>query len=83
MELILDAAWFGNAEQVHNYLANALQFPAWYGRNLDALYDCLTDCRTDTRICLKNFSESGGLYRIARVIQQAAKENEYLKVMVE
>ena len=21
----------------------ALNFPAWYGRNLDALYDCLTD----------------------------------------
>jgi RNAse (barnase) inhibitor barstar len=21
----------------------ALRFPAWYGRNLDALYDCLTD----------------------------------------
>ncbi|HJT03700.1 MAG TPA: barstar family protein [Pseudonocardiaceae bacterium] len=21
----------------------AMNFPAWYGRNLDALYDCLTD----------------------------------------
>ncbi|MFI9006491.1 barstar family protein [Actinosynnema sp. NPDC053489] len=24
-------------------IADALSFPAWAGRNLDALYDCLTD----------------------------------------
>ena len=24
-------------------IADALSFPAWSGRNLDALYDCLTD----------------------------------------
>lgn len=24
-------------------IAGALQFPEWFGRNLDALYDCLTD----------------------------------------
>lgn len=24
-------------------IAAALSFPAWFGRNLDALYDCLTD----------------------------------------
>lgn len=25
-------------------LGRALQFPEWYGENLDALHDCLTDC---------------------------------------
>lgn len=24
-------------------IAEALEFPDWYGHNLDALYDCLTD----------------------------------------
>ena len=27
----------------HEYLAARLSFPAWYGRNLDALYDLLTE----------------------------------------
>lgn len=83
MELILDAALFGNARQVHNYLANALQFPDWYGRNLDALHDCLTDCRRDTLIRLKNFPESGGLCRIAWVMQKAAEDNPHLKIITE
>lgn len=29
--------------QLHAALADALSFPDWYGKNLDALYDCLTD----------------------------------------
>lgn len=29
--------------QLHEALARALDFPDWYGRNLDALYDCLTE----------------------------------------
>ena len=27
----------------HKYLKEALDFPDYYGENLDALYDCLTD----------------------------------------
>ena len=26
----------------HDYLAEALNLPDYYGKNLDALYDCLT-----------------------------------------
>ena len=83
MELTLDAALFGNEKQVHNYLANALHFPAWYGRNLDALYDCLTDHREDTVIRLKHWPDHGPLYRITRVMQDAAEENLHLKVIME
>ncbi len=28
-------------DKLHVILAAKLQFPGWYGRNLDALYDCL------------------------------------------
>lgn len=30
-------------DALHAALAEALDFPDWYGGNLDALYDCLTD----------------------------------------
>ena len=83
MELTLDAALFGNAKQVHNYIANALQFPDWYGRNLDALYDCLTERGGDTVIHLKNWPQSGPVYRVGWVIQEAAEENPHVSVIME
>ena len=30
-------------QRTHDYLAEKLQFPAYYGKNLDALYDLLTE----------------------------------------
>lgn len=30
-------------EQALDAIASAMSFPSWYGRNLDALYDCLID----------------------------------------
>lgn len=32
-----------NQAEALDAIGAALSFPAWYGRNLDALYDCLTD----------------------------------------
>ncbi len=34
----------------HEAVAEALAFPEWYGKNLDALHDCLTDIFEDTQI---------------------------------
>ena len=40
----------------HEYLKKALNLPDHYGKNLDALYDCLTDIGVETEIHLKNSS---------------------------
>lgn len=40
----------------HEYLKEKLRFPDYYGKNLDALYDCLTDIGVETEIHLKNSS---------------------------
>ena len=29
--------------EIHAYIAEKMDFPEYYGRNLDALYDCLTE----------------------------------------
>jgi len=40
----------------HDYLKEKFSFPDYYGKNLDALYDCLTDIGVETEIHLKNSS---------------------------
>ncbi|MBQ1251979.1 MAG: barstar family protein, partial [Firmicutes bacterium] len=45
-------------EQIHEYLAEKLNFPDYYGKNLDALYDCLTDINEETEIQLSAEEES-------------------------
>lgn len=34
----------------HEYIAEAMTFPEYYGYNLDALYDCLTDISVPTAV---------------------------------
>jgi len=42
MKVILDFAVINDEAALHDTLARALKLPAHYGRNLDALWDCLT-----------------------------------------
>ena len=44
MRIELDCALMTGRAETHEYLKQQLQFPDYYGRNLDALYDVLTDC---------------------------------------
>ena len=50
IDVLLDGEQIRDREQLHSVLAERLDLPAWYGANLDALYDCLTDIRDDTRL---------------------------------
>ncbi|MBQ6115761.1 MAG: barstar family protein [Oscillospiraceae bacterium] len=82
MRLILDGARLRYPSRAHRVLARKLRFPAWYGRNLDALYDCLTDLHEDTELVLVNWT-APGLQMLRRVMEDAAAENPHLTVAVE
>lgn len=43
MTVFLDGQQMVSREAAHNHLREKLEFPPWYGRNLDALYDLLTE----------------------------------------
>ena len=52
--IIIDGRRMTTIEAAHSYLAKALRLPDYYGRNLDALHDCLTDLSRDVWIILIN-----------------------------
>ncbi len=60
----------------HDYLKDVLNFPDYYGKNLDALYDCLCEIGVETEIILKNSSEVSA--DIIDTFIDAADENELL-----
>lgn len=62
-------------EEGHDYLMEALNFPDYYGKNLDALYDCL--CEIECEIELINSEDVDE--DIIDTFEDAADENEFLK----
>ena len=51
--ILLDGLYMNTKEATHIYLADRLQAPDYYGRNLDALYDILTDVCEPTLLILR------------------------------
>ena len=77
---------FESRAAVHAYLASALDFPAYYGNNLDALLDCLTDISAPTRIALIRMRDEGPLAqwfdKLALALMIAARENPAIDVEI-
>ncbi len=62
----------------HDYLMKALNLPDYYGKNLDALYDCLTEIEGE--IELANAGEVDE--DIIDTFKDATCENEFLKFKI-
>lgn len=83
---ILDGQTIETRDQLHETLKQALGLPDWYGRNLDALYDCLTDSHDLISIEFQNreaLTDHLGRYARAleQVIRDAAEENGMIEVI--
>ena len=64
----------------HPYLKEILNFPKYYGENLDALYDCLTDIGTNTEIILDNSKLVNK--EIINTFIDASNENPYISFKI-
>lgn len=85
---VLDGERITDREMLHAELAVSLNLPPWYGRNLDALYDCLTDMREDVEIRIVNreiLEENLGKYALSllQVIDRASAENSWINCEIE
>lgn len=74
--ILLDAAQMVTRESAHRYLAVQLGLPDYYGKNLDALYDCLTDLE-NAEISFLNpeMAENSYFEQILEVFLEAATDN--------
>jgi len=72
--VILDFALLTDEDMLHDALERGLALPAHYGRNLDALWDCLTrDVKGPLTIELRHVDRAGPrLRRYVDLLREAA-----------
>jgi len=84
-EVILDEKSLGSLGDAHDVLAAGLGFPAYYGRNLDALWDCLGDLDEPVLVHVVRAGEDErieGMDRLLRVLGRAG-EHGFVTLVVE
>ena len=87
-EITLDLTRFEEKISLHRYLKEELDFPFYYGANLDALHDELSSEVVPTRITVRYPAAPRGqmesyLPRLLRVFRDVAKENYHLEILYE
>ena len=85
--VVLNGKRMRTRERAHTYLARRLHLPSWYGRNLDALCDCLGEINVPTVILLRHarrLKESLGDYgaKLISVLAAMTGENTNLSLVV-
>lgn len=87
-ELTLDGSQIQSIEEVHDLFAQTLDLPEWYGRNLDALFDCLTDAHEPVTVHLlhkddlrDHLGRRG--YALIRLLRRASKESSNVTLLEE
>ena len=82
-KVILNCEKLTERKKAHQYLAQMLDFPDYYGKNLDALFDCLTELGECT-IVLEGEAvlcqTDGYGVKVLKVLKDAAQENPRLKI---
>ena len=85
--IILDGRRMTDRRRTHTYLAQALSLPDYYGRNLDALYDCVTEMSGVQIVltCIAEMSENLANYgdMLLAVFAEAAEENPNIVFIAE
>ena len=85
-EIVLDGLELRSLAEVHDRFAQALALPEWYGRNLDALFDCLTELKAPVTVrhlhqeALEDRLDRRGR-ALVRLLRRAAAENPQVTLL--
>lgn len=83
IEMQLNAANAASRSDLHDLFSKTLSLPEWYGRNLDALHDCLTALNEDVSIAVAEDELIGTLgeryvRQLLRLLRDCAEENPHV-----
>lgn len=82
-EIIIDCSRIDGPRELHRVIAREMQFPDWYGCNLDALHDLLTAVAEDTELKLTHFNALPAYTNgFRRVMTDAERENPHFHVIL-
>lgn len=83
-QVTIDCTLMTNPDEVHDLFSQALDFPDWYGRNLDALYDLLSTY-PDLELTLDNSWALGRMFRygdnLRLALEDAERDNPFLTLV--
>ena len=85
--VLLDGEKITNIGQVYDIFSKELSFPGYFGRNLDALYDCLSERSEEIGVIIVNLKllemalekRIKGLLRVLNTVS-GEKENFHLLI---
>lgn len=81
--VVIDCKYLSDRRRAHEYLSEVFNFPDYYGKNLDALFDCLTELGECTVVLegaeSSKRSDNYGA-RVIKVIEAAARANSLLRL---
>ena len=85
-EIILDCKEMSSKEKAHEYIMKKMNFPDYYGKNLDALYDILSTYDKEVYVKFINFEslfKQLGDYAVSLidVFREAEEENTKLSLV--
>lgn len=88
MDYRIDLTGIGNRADLHDRLQEALPLPVWYGRNLDAFYDCLTEQAEEWNLTFCGTGDADAVLpaymdALRRLCMAAQAENDRLRVTFE
>lgn len=82
----LDCRRLGERREAHAYLAEVMKLPKYYGRNLDALYDCLMEygecviVLEHAEVLAEEWFQGGYGGKLLKVLREAGEGNERLEL---
>ena len=87
-KIIIDGRLFKTKKRDHEFIAEKLSFPSFYGENVEALHDMLSSYGKPTLIRIRyaeSITDNLGKYgeTLLRVFDEAGKENKIIKVEIE
>ena len=83
--IILNGLDIISMSDIHNIFSEELNFPEYYGRNLDALYDCLSEVTEEVEIVIEEreeLSENLGISfdRLCNLLVDISEEYDNISV---